>query len=194
MALIRIVSPMMQAALDSGHFYPVIMVHLDWPDGAVFAHSGVGSIGYQGNSWLGVGRFGSIQLPEEAEGLTAGSASFRLIGVPPEIFDRLNDPIRNRSARVLFGCVTERAGNVLVGNPVEIFTGYMDSRRYVAGKEGAETTHGIELTAATGPSARASASIFHSNEDQTARYPADTLFRLFINNEAESLRIQWPEN
>lgn len=194
MALIRSVPAAMQAALDSGAFYPLIMVHLDWPGGAIFAHSGAGPISYDGATWLGVGAFGAIQIPEESTGLGASSATLRLLGVPDDIFDYLAAPIRNRLGRVLFGCVTQRAGNVLVADPVEVFAGYMDAMQYSARKSGAEVVHGIELRVATGPSARAAASVNHSHEDQVAVYPADTLFLNLIHAEAEIGALTWPES
>lgn len=192
MALIRDVPTAMQAALDSGSFHPVIMVHLDWPDAPVFAHSGVGTISFDGQDWLGVGKFGAISLPEEAEGIAATAATFRLLALPDEVFERLSDPIRNRMARVLFGVTTERGGSVLVADPVEVFSGYMDSAQYRASASGLETTHGVELAASTGPSARAVASFYHSHEDQTATYPTDTIFLLFVNNEAQASTLTWP--
>lgn len=194
MALMRSIPAGMQAALDSGVFYPVMLVHLDWPDGPIFAHSSVGTITFDGEDWLGVGEFGAISLPEEGGGLAISPASFKLLGVPDEIFDRLDDPVRNRDVRVLFGCVTERTGNVLVADPVEVFVGYMDAMRYSATVQSGETMHGIELTAATGPSARASASIYHSLEDQVLLFPADTLFIQLIHNEAKSFGLTWPES
>ncbi|NEX45181.1 hypothetical protein [Pseudotabrizicola algicola] len=192
MALIRAIPPAMQAALDSGSFHPVVMVHLDWPDAPVFAHSGVGTIRFDGQDWVGVGKFGAISLPEEGEGIAASAATFRLLGLPDEVFERLADPIRNRMARVLFGVTTERGGNVLLADPVEVFAGYMDSAQYRASVSGLETTHGVELTASTGPSARAAASFYHSHEDQVVSHPTDTLFLLFVNNEAQAASLTWP--
>lgn len=198
MALIRPIPAPMQAALDSGKFYPIVLVHLDWPGGPIFVHSSIGSVAFDGETWTGVGALGSISLPEESQGLAASTAIFRLLGVPEEILQRLDDPIRNRDGRVLFGCVTERAGNALVADPVEVFVGYMDSMRYSATLQVSDTdreiVHGIEVTAATGPSARASASVNHSHEDQTRDHPTDTLFQLLINNEAEYQSINWPES
>ena len=194
MALIRTVPAAMQAALESDCFFPVIMVWLDWPDAPVFAHSGVGVIDYDGEEWLGVGAFGSIQLPEESAGLGATAATLQLLGVPDEVFDRLEDPIRNRRGRVLFGCTTEAAGNVLVSDPIEVFSGYMDASRYVARKSEAEIRHGIELRLATGPSARARASVYHSHEDQSAAHPGDTFGALWVNAEAVANGITWPES
>jgi hypothetical protein len=193
MALIRTIPPSMQAELDSGQFYPVVMVYLDWPGAPVFAHSGVGMIEFEAADWIGVGEFGQIQLPEEQASLAATAATFRLLGLPAAILERMEDQIRNLAARVLFGCVTTRGGNVLVADPVEVFVGYMDALKYAASKSGLQIVHGIELQVATGPSARARASVYHSYEEQVAAYPGDTFGRLFINNEAEAASLSWPE-
>jgi len=192
MALIRGVSSAMMAELAKPFFYPVIMVELDWPSGIVRAHSNVGTLAF-GGDWLGVGAFGTLELPDESSDFTATRGTVKLIGVPDEIFDHLEEPIRNRPGRVLFGCVTERAGNVLAGDPVEVFSGYMDAIQYKADASGKDVLHGVVLELGTGPSARAFASVTHSYEDQSRKYPTDTGGRLLIAVEAEAEKISWPE-
>ena len=125
----RVIHPDTLAAIAAGNFCPVVMVYLDWPDGPVRVHSNIGTITWQGEEWLGLGKFGGITSPEEGMGLAQNAASLQLIGAPDEMDDYLDSPIRGRRGEIWFGVVTERAGNVLIGEPFSIFTGYMDAMR-----------------------------------------------------------------
>ena len=125
----RVIHPDTLAAITAGNFCPVVMVYLDWPDGPVRVHSNIGTITWQGEEWLGLGKFGGITSPEEGMGLAQSAAGLQLIGAPDEIDAYLDSPIRGRRGEIWFGVVTERAGNVLIGEPFSIFTGYMDAMR-----------------------------------------------------------------
>lgn len=197
MALSRDIHTDTLAALQGPFFYPIIMVYLDWPDAAVRVHSNVGSVSFEGQSWHGVGNFGDIQLPEEASGLAQQPAQLRLVGLPDDLDDYLDDPIRNREGRILFGAVTERAGNILIGEPFEAFTGYMDALRDIVEVQDAsgqkQLVRGVVLNVVSGPSQRSAAEVYHTAEDQARNFPGDTAGRLVINAEAEAGKLTWPE-
>ena len=55
-----------QVAQFGGVFHPVVLVWIDWPSGAVRAHSGRGPISWGGYTWDGVGGFGEVSVPAEA--------------------------------------------------------------------------------------------------------------------------------
>jgi hypothetical protein len=192
-ALKRNIDPATLNALAQPVFYPVIMVYLDWPDAPVYAHSNVGPLIWDEQTWQGVGEFGAIQMPEEELGLAAQPAEVRLIGVPDELDQYLTDPIRNREAVIYFGVVTERGGNVLIGEPFEMFVGYMDAMRETVTVEDGVMRRDVVLTVANGPSQRSFAEVFHTYEDQQRRFPGDTAGRLTINAEAELDKLTWPE-
>jgi len=193
MGLMRDVPAAMMAAIEKGDFYPIAMVYLDWPGGAVRAHSGVGDLSYDGKTWRGVGGFGGIDVPAESASLVSSTATLTLLGVPPEIFDRLDDPIRNRPGEVLFGITTEPGGHVLVSDPISMFAGYMDAMRYVIQPDGKDLIHAVQIDLGSGPNARAKASIVHSFEDQKRKFPGDTAGRNLLNLEAYATTMTWPE-
>jgi hypothetical protein len=192
-ALTRGVAPETLAQLAKPVFYPVILVYLDWPDATVRAHSNVGLLDWNGHLWKGVGNFGALQMPEEEMGLASQPAEVRLIGAPDELDQYLDDPIRNREAVIHFGVVSERSGNVLVGEPFEIFAGYMDAMRETVEVEDGQMRRDVVITLANGPSQRSFAEVFHTYEDQIRRFPGDTAGRLTINAEAERDKLTWPE-
>ena len=192
-ALSRNIQAATLQALSKSVIYPIVLVYLDWPDGAVRAHSNAGQLSYDGFQWNGVGEFGSLQMPEEEMGLASQPAELRLIGVPEEIDQYLEDDIRDREGIIYFGAVTERNGNVLVGEPFEIFTGYMDAFRERSQVEDGTLRRDVILQLAPGPSQRAFAEVFHTYEDQIRRFPGDTAGRLTLFAEAEADKFTWPQ-
>ena len=194
MVMSRDVDAATLAELSSGReIYPVLAVHLDWPGAPVWVHSSVGVISWGGHSWLGLGRFGGIETPEEAGGLASWPLTLTLVGPPDEMDAYLDDPIRNRAASVRWGLLTRRGGNVLVGALNAFFDGYMDAMRDSLTLADGGVERMIRLQAVSGPSARASAQVFHTAENQAAAYPGDTAGELVQNAEAEATAMRWPE-
>lgn len=192
MGLIREVPAAMMAALRSRVFFPAAMVYLDWPGGAVRAHSGVGDMTALGATWRGVGSFGGIDVPAEGAGLIAVRSTLTLTGVPPGIFDQLYDPIRNRPGRILLGVTSKPGGSVLLSDPVSLFEGQMDALRYTMRRDGEKLVHAVQLELGSGPRARAKASIVHSYEDQIRKFPGDTAGRHLMGAEASVETMTWP--
>jgi hypothetical protein len=120
-------------------------------------------------------------------------AALQLVGAPDEIDDYLDAPIRGRPGEIWFGCVTQRAGNVLVGPPFRPFTGFMDAMRDTITADGGDVTRVVAISVADGPSQRLATTIHHTDEDQRLRFPTDTAGRLVINAEARARDLTWPE-
>lgn len=192
MELRRGVSSGMLAAVQPWGFHPVLMVYLDWPGEVVRCHSGAGTIAYGGQSWTGVGKFGSISMPEESGGMASTEAVLSLVGEVGDIFDALDAPIRGHAGRILLGCVTEAGGNVLVADPTDLYAGVMDSSRVVVSGSDGQIEHAIEITLTGGPGARSIASIYHSAEDQARLHPGDTAGRHVIHALARQEAQRWP--
>lgn len=175
------------------HFHPVLAVELDWPSAPIYAHSGVGDIVWDSKTFVGVGEFGTVSIPGDAFGAVPTDAILTLLGVPSEIFDRLDDPIRNRYGAIYFGATTTAGGNTLVGNLTILFEGYMDASQYVAERQDDVITHGIQLTLAGGAGMRSTAMITHSYEAQISEYPGDTAGRHLQQAVKQAKVRRWPE-
>jgi hypothetical protein len=162
------------AEIAKPFFWPVVMVYLDWPSGEVWYHTGRGTITWNGNDWIGAGDFAEVSIPEEAPGMAATNALCRVIGTFDQIEDAANEEVKNRPGAIYFGVTTTRAGNVLVGDPVNVFYGSMDGTMTEVGEDGGRQIYSLQLTIGSGPSARTGATITHSQEDQAYRFPGDT--------------------
>jgi hypothetical protein len=102
-----------------------LLVYLDWPGGAVRAWTGVGSVTWNAQTWLGVGNLGSIDK-------IVDSVDRADIGVDLS-FNYLDDTLRNaiiatdpvgRAASVYLAAVNAAAGTIT--DAYEIFAGFMD--------------------------------------------------------------------
>ena len=193
MVLSRDIDSATYAAIgDRGGFYPIVLVHLDWPGGAIRVHSGTAALSWGGESWAGVGRFGDISLPGETQGLAAQDASLSLLGLGEDLDNYLGDDIRDADGAVYFGAVTEAGGSTLIGEPFEVFVGTIDAMRDVVEAADGGLTRGVRLTLSPGPSQRSSSGVYQSFENQTAAYPGDTAGRLVMQAAAEGQRLRWP--
>lgn len=190
-------APMLSAL--GGTFYPVLFVELDWPNAPVRAHSGVGTITWRGEEWAGVGAFGDVTIPNEAQGsMVATSAALSLVASPSDFDAFLDDAIRNREGAIYMGIVEARpgdeGGDVLVSDPVPIFYGVMDQMAMSVEPTETGVMSKMTITLSTGPGARSMASISHCEADQRRRWPDDTAGRLVVLAYPKAQRFTWPES
>lgn len=160
-----------------GHFCPVLLTYADWPDETIRIHSGVGELLWAGEIWVGAGKLVQFQSPEESGGLATSEASVRVAATVKDMMAVRDKVIRNRAMTVYFGTTTEPAGNVIKAEPVELFTGYFDSRTGSIMRTESGLEHDMVLGLGIGPCARASATITHSYEDQISKFSTDTAGR-----------------
>lgn len=175
--VIRAVNATLLAEISKPFFNPVFLVWIDWPSDPVYAHSGIGDLSFAGETWTGVARFGSVSLPQEGGGIAAQVATFSLVDMPSDLALLVASAPRDMACGVWFGAVTQRAGSTLVGLPCEVFRGLSDELREAIQMDELGLSRGADLMARTGPSQRATASTFHTNEQHQIDSPGDTLFR-----------------
>jgi hypothetical protein len=181
-------------ATMAGHFCPVLLIEADWPDGMVRLHTGTGDLNWGGEVWQGSSWLVQFQAPEEAGGLATSEASIKVAASIEDILAERGKVIRNRMVKVWFATTTTPGGNVLQDDPVDFFAGYFDSRTGSLARAGENLSHDMILGLGIGPSARASASITHSYEDQVSKYPQDTAGRHVQNAINRVFNAQqWPE-
>lgn len=173
----RTVDSTLLSEISKPFFFPVFLVWLDWPSDPVFAHSGVGEISFDSETWTGVAHLASVNLPQESGGIAAQTAVFSLTEMPSDIATLVASAPRDMDCGVWFGAVSERAGSTLVGTPCEIFRGVSDELREIIQMADGDVMRGADLMARTGPSKRATASVYHTNEQQQIDHPGDTLLR-----------------
>ncbi|MBW2561660.1 MAG: hypothetical protein JRE40_12510 [Deltaproteobacteria bacterium] len=86
----RTISATNLAEINASHLQPITMVKLEF-DTPVYCHSGVGTITFSGNDYLGVGQLGAVGNMDESEDLTPSPLSLTLSGIDAALIaDALN--------------------------------------------------------------------------------------------------------
>jgi hypothetical protein len=76
----RTISATNLAEINADHLHEVILVELAF-DTPLYVHSGVGTITYDSNDYLGVGAYGGIAATTESERLTPTNLTLQLSGI-----------------------------------------------------------------------------------------------------------------
>ena len=132
----RAMSSAMLAAITSPGIQPAFFVMATFATGPVYLWSGIGSIFWNGQTWLGVGTLGSISVAEEgstveAKGITIGLSGFDssfLTAVLGEF--QLGLPVV-----VYLGLFADGA---LIASPITAWAGRMDQPTITVGGETAD--------------------------------------------------------
>lgn len=90
--------------INSAHLHEVLLVKLEF-DTPVYCHSGIGTITFNSNDYLGVGQFGGVSNPTETEQLRPTSLTLSLSGIDSTL-------------------ITEALDSGGYGDIVTIYTGY----------------------------------------------------------------------
>jgi hypothetical protein len=152
-------------------FRPVILVYLSWPDGAVRAWSGYGSITFGGETFLGVGELGNISPIAESDDLGANGITLTLSGIPSaNITNALANDAQGRSGKIWLGAMN--SAGAFAADPYLIFDGLID----VTAIDDDGTVATISVTLEKELIDRRAISRRSTHEDQQIDYPGDLFF------------------
>lgn len=104
---------------------PVYFAELFYDSGPVRTHSGVGTITWGGNDYLGVGSFGGASDVEEDSELGISKITLNLSGVDrANVSTALNEKYQGRIGNIYKGYLNEN--HQLIATPLLAFSGRMD--------------------------------------------------------------------
>lgn len=113
-------------ALNSSYFIAANFVKMDFPAGALRLWTGVGTVTFLSESYVGTGNLGQISEIEETMDLRAAGISLSLSGIPSELLSKvLQENIRNRSIKVWFAVLDSELE--IEGDEILVFDGTMDT-------------------------------------------------------------------
>lgn len=170
-----------QVALD--HVTEVTLVKLDF-DSPVYIHSGIGTITYNLDDYLGVGKLGAVSNTTEREQPTPTALKLSLSGVDAGLVSEALDA-GNFGDRVEVYVGFRADDGTLVDDPIPVWAGTYDYARATGGQNNV-----IELTCQHDLAVlnKVQGGRF-SDEDQQLRYSGDTGFQ-FVSNMA-GLKLTW---
>lgn len=121
----RDLKPAAIAQLQAGQVNPILLVQVTTSTGDHFYWSGLGSIVWNGHTFLGAGKLGSISTASETSDLTATNLTLSMNGIPSDIVGlALNECRTNLPAILWFGFLD--AAGAVVADPYEAFSGRVD--------------------------------------------------------------------
>lgn len=114
----------MLAALGSTQLFPAIFVEANFASGPVYLWSGIGSITWNGHTWLGVGSLGGVSAIDEGGTVEAKGVVLTLSGIDPTLLSlTLGEFVLGLPVLIYLGLFDE---NVLIDIPATSFAGRMD--------------------------------------------------------------------
>ena len=158
---------------------PLTLVRMDFSSGIVSVNSGVSSVDYNGDTYLGVGSLGTIDSVQEGAEVRPYGLSLALSGIPTEYVSiSLAEQYQGRDIKVYFALLDE--GHQVINDPLLIFHGRMDYMEVDMGDTATIKVVAESLLADWDrPRVRR-----YNHEDQISEYPSDNGFE-FVNQAAE---------
>lgn len=172
------------AAILASHFSGIAFVQLDFAT-PIYLSTLPYSFNWNGKTWVGAGNLGSISPLGENADLQAQGVSLTLAGIDPTLISvALSEQYQGKACKIWFSPLNPDNGQ-LVGSPLQIFNGRIDTMNIEAGD-----TATITLTAESKlvDFFRPRISRFN-HADQQSKYPTDRGFQYIA--EMVSKQITW---
>jgi hypothetical protein len=164
----RTLSDDLLAEIEAPSTAPVFIAELDTSPDPVRCWTGIGTLSFGGNSFLGIGHLGGISPVKETEEIRANELNFQLSGIPNELITTaLSSTYHGRSAKLWLGFLTA-AGQLL--DAVLLFSGRMDVMDIDEGPEMSTITVTAESRLADLDRPRVRR---YTHEDQAELFPGD---------------------
>lgn len=161
-----------QSAIEAGVVRPAFFVSAEFNSGSIYVWSGMGSIDWDGHTWLGVGTLGKISQIQETGELRANSVAISLSAIPSLMLSTVMAEIRQglpcKVYLVLFG----DDGNI-IDAPYEAFGGRIDTGQI---QEGADTSTAILTVESELVDFQRLRDRHYSDQDQQQLFPGDLGF------------------
>lgn len=164
-------------ALGAAHLEEVVFAELQFASGTVYVCSRDRDIAWNGQTWLGRGRVGSIEPLEEGAALEARSIALSLSAIPAGMLATALDPAqyKNRECKLWLGLIdtSSAAAHTIIADPVGPFLYRMDSLDFELGETGSlRLTAHSRLEDWQRPRIRR-----YNDSDQQKQHPGDKFFQ-----------------
>lgn len=171
------------AEINASHLHEVILVKLEF-DTPVYVHSGIGTIVYDSNSYLGVGAFGSVTNTSETEVLRPTSLTLTLSGVDSNMVAEALDAGNYGDVVTIYEGYRQDDGT-LVADPWIVWRGKYE---YASIGSGVESVVSLTLQNDLAVLGEIDGSRY-TDEEQQAKFTGDTGFK-FVSAMA-SVELLW---
>ncbi|MCE9679621.1 hypothetical protein LZP69_10660 [Shewanella sp. AS1] len=182
--MIGFATPQLKAYLRQSNVCAILLTKLDFASGLVCVHSGVGTIAYDADSYLGVGVLGKIGAVTQNGKVQPNKLRLTLSGIPPALVSTaLTEQYQNRPGQILLAAFDEQTGTVLAADV--LFSGRMDVMTL---RDGSSASLQLDLNS-RGVDWKRARNGRYTHADQQARHPGDNFFE-FVAQTTER-ELQW---
>lgn len=148
---------------------PIMLVYFEFDGGDIRLWSGVGDLLWGSDTFTGAGSLMGLSPYEENQALQAQGITVTVSGISSSILSiALAEPYQGRPATIWLGAL-DSAG-VLISDPYQIFTGFMDVMSITEGGENCDVSVSIENKMITITKTKESR---YTGEDQKRKYSGD---------------------
>jgi hypothetical protein len=159
------------ALTETKKVFPAFFVELDWPDGLVHMWSGYGSIVWDGKTFVGAGKLGSVSEIVETKDGKPNGMTLTINGIPSDLLaEATRNDTQGRSAKVWLAGLTPSAQIDVA--PYQIHDGVIN----VCPIQDDGTTGSISIHLEKDMYDRRVKERRNTHEDQQIDYPGDTFF------------------
>jgi hypothetical protein len=166
------IAPATLAAAQSSVTAPVILVKLEFAEGNLCLHTGLGNLAYNGDTYTGAAGVAFIRGASEDSDTARSTMQLGLRGVPSDIISiALNSHYQGRPVTIMDGRLNP-ASMQLVGAPWVVRRGLMDTMDI---QSGSECVVSLQIESEQAQWDRA-VTRRYTDADQQSRYPGDRFF------------------
>jgi len=169
--------------INAAHLHEVLLVKLEFGTPA-YAHSGIGTISFDGNNYLGVGQFGGISSTRETADLRPASLTLTLSGIDTNLITEALDSGGYGDVVTIYVGYRKDDGT-LVDDPWIVWKGFLEFASIKQGKENVvllTAQHDLAILNETDGSR-------FTDEDQQVRFSGDTGFQ-YVTDMA-GMNLNW---
>lgn len=159
--------------LEQQHVEAVNLVELDWPNGMVRVHSGLGKLTYAGNEYLGVGDLGAISSLSDTGEVGDTGISLTLSGLKSELVASVIDDDAVGCAGRVYLAILDEHSRLLDANVVPLFAGTI---KRTPVRQGNSPQITVELVADAINRSKSKSWRYTDNSQQN-RHSGDRIFR-----------------
>lgn len=116
----------MSAAVIAPVVRPILMVRIETAGSELFVWSGAGDLIYSGNTYSGVGNFGSMSTIQEGTDIKATGITLQLSGIPSALIATALSDIRQSKKSIIYFGLLDISTGALIADPYIIFSGLTD--------------------------------------------------------------------
>lgn len=171
--------------IDSGHTHPVLMGKFEF-DTPVYAHTGLGTINWGGNDYLGVGDLSGFSGTEESETIVPNAVRVQLNGLDAGLLADSLDSTTYGSRVTLYVGYRNDDGS-LIADPWIFYKGLLENSNLVRGSENSINLVVQHVLAVL----KRSVGRKYTDEEQQKEYPGDTAFNKVQQMETVAKDLLW---